>query len=83
MFYDRHKHFRDPFERLLVDSEDLSLNFPLWAFGEGYKDMDSMACMNAWNERHSDKYLLHENSKVQIDAKYMVELWEKERQQDN
>jgi hypothetical protein len=56
--------------------EDNATAFAEWAFGEGFSQligMDKFA--DAWNERHSDLFLIEKNSPIVYDMIKMTELW--------
>lgn len=52
----REKDMRDQFEKEIASQ--LSSDFAMWAFGEGYESKQSQELMKSWNELHGHQYLL-------------------------
>lgn len=58
-----------------LSDEDID-KFALWAFGEGYKDLDrTQMFMEAWNERHIASLELSPIGSPEHDIKHMIRLW--------
>lgn len=60
-------------------SKQESEDFGKWSFGENYEDLIGFhKLMEAWNERHGNKYMIQRNSTPQKDIQNMIDLWRKE-----
>lgn len=67
---------RDIFEEEIL--AQLSSDFALWAFGEGFEHKSSQDLMQAWNDLHGHQYLLEAHEMISYSAPKMVALWKKE-----
>jgi len=68
-------HIRDIIEEYLGNDAE---KFAEWAVGKDFMIIHLTEWPTHWNERHGKDYLIHENSIISIDMKYMIELWKKE-----
>lgn len=63
-----------------LGSKENANNFCFWAFGKEYQDLiGTINFINAWNERHGDKFLLNKNGNPGEDIQKMIELYHKEK----
>ena len=57
-----------------IDEEERN-EFDLWAFGEDASYFTLEKCLDLWNERHGDKYLLRSDGKLADDIPKMIQIW--------
>lgn len=58
--------------------EEDAKKFALWAFGEGYENKLAIDLLNAWQERHGEKYCCKVSNSLNTDIKGMIQVWKKE-----
>lgn len=66
--------FKRLFFELLKDEQETE-EFGIWAFGDTRSLCDALEFMNAWNQRHGDKLMLHSDGCIYSDSVAILELW--------
>lgn len=56
-------------------SGEENIKFLTWAFGENFRSLTRRQCMDAWNYRHSNLFIVRRNGNVNSDIKKMIEIW--------